>query len=193
MKTKEQIYKELLPVAKMSGDWIESYIDLYNIDTSLDAEEVFALGLNSIKLGMVKELSRFFSNNVRETLDFVIQKGYNESQIQIILKALTDSKDYKELLEWITNNITKEIPYSVMNYVILGYMDGIKEFNIDFEEMIKFNQDQLATIYACIKDELEYKDLLNPGIPSEYMEIIRHARYIGLKAEFNSDNKVVVF
>lgn len=193
MKTKEQIYKELLPVAKMSGDWIESYIDLYNIDTSLDAEEVFALGLNSIKLGMVKELSRFFSNNVRETLNFVIQKGYNESQIQIILKALTDSKDYKELLEWITNNITKEIPYSVMNYVILGYMDGIKEFNIDFEEMIKFNQDQLAIIYACIKDDLEYKDLLNPGIPSEYMEIIRHARYISLKAEINSDNKVVVF
>lgn len=193
MKTKEQIYKELLPVAKMSGDWIETYIELYNLDTSLDPEEIFNLGLSSIKLGMVKELSKYFGSNVRETLDFVVQKNFNESQLQIVLKAVSDSKDSKELLSWIIDNINNEIPYSVMNYVILGYMDGFKEFNMDFELMIKFNQDQLAIIYACMKDELKYDDLLDPGIPSEYMEIIRHARYIGLKAELNSDNKVVVF
>ena len=193
MKTKEQIYKELLPNAAMSGDWIEAYIDLYMIDTSLDPDKLFALNLSSIKLGMVKELSKYFSNNVRETLDFVVQKNFNESQLQIVLKAVSDSKDSKELLNWIIDNINNEIPYSVMNYVILGYMDGFKEFNMDFELMIKFNQDQLAIIYACMKDELKYDDLLNPGIPSEYMEIIRHARYIGLKAELNSDNKVVVF
>jgi hypothetical protein len=184
-KSKQQLISELLQNPYLTSDWIETATTLVDENPDILIEELAEI--NSSKLLMVNDFIKYLGN-AKRVIDFYKEcMELNETQLQVILKAL--EKGLK--LDDIFTIVHTYTPYAVMNYILAGVAEGFNQFRED--RYLKYTPDQLAEVYSGLKDGIDTNIYDKESIPAEYMQIARHALTIGLKVDIDEENKLTIY
>lgn len=182
MFNEQKLTEEFLEDATLTSEWIQKAIEFGKTHEDFD--------LNKLKVMDVKQIDYliFFEKyfeDLESAILFVWNSGYNSTQFEVIISALNEGVDFN----WITDNLNKDIPYAKMNWILAGIKDGYETFKD--KKYLEYSADQLQEIYSAIKDEVEYSDYDNKNVSGKLMQVIRHARAIGLNCKLDNNSLII--
>ena len=84
--------------------------------------------------------------------------------------------------------LNSNIPYAKSNYAIQAICEGFTGIT---EYLNDFNANQIAEIYAGMKDGVDYKIYAKPEYSAELMNLIRHAMVTGINVTLTFGNSSI--
>ena len=173
---KQKLTQLLINDPTLSSEWIENAIKiLEEYNDCLDYKHLMDFTAKELETAL--HLASYFFG-IEDSLDYMRINNFNDTQLQVIVSAVDNGVDF----EWIKQNMTSNIPYAKMNFILAGIKDGFEEFKDT--KYLSYTADQLQEIYSAKKENLDYDIWDDPiNISAEVMQICRHAVSIGLKVE----------
>ena len=175
MKTEEQLQTELIKNSKYDSDWIAEASKILSFTE--DVTEEMITDLNAVQLRVINEV--ISDSEVSIDINILLDKNLNATQMKLyyigIKKGLTS-----KIMEQFLN---PDIPYAKTNYMVQALLDGFTGIT----EYLDFSPDQIAEIYAGMKEGVNYKIYADSDLPAEYMNFIRHA--LSLEMAFSIKTK----
>lgn len=186
MDSKEQIISELLVNPVLTSDWIQAATDLVekypeNIVIA-DLED-----LSAQQIMMMNEFVKYFDNNIELVLAFYHDHNYNETQLQVILQALGKNLS----IDTINEVVDETVPYATMNWLLAAIVEGYDQFKNPIYK--NYHPDQLQEVFSGLKDGVEVSDYDRVDMDSKKMQVIRHARCVGLTVEIDEEMKLTIY
>lgn len=183
----EEIGKLLLN-PKLSSDWIEMTTNVVEKSNgALSVEDLLKTDLNPMEIQMIAEMVKYFGDNYKASYNFVCSHGFNESQLQVIAKCLESGITVERVL----SIVDKDTPYGVMNWILAGISDGYEQFSDPIYK--NYHPNQLQEIYSGLKDGIDISDYDKPTVDSRIMQVIRHARCVGLTATLDAEKTITIY
>ena len=172
----EQAYQlSLINNPKYDSDWVaEAAKILSNEDNPLTEGELAEL--NALQLSVINEI--LASDKSTEDKNDIINtlfgyKDLNATQMRLYWIGLKNGLNDNIMVRFLNSNI----PYAKSNYAIQAICEGFTGIT---EYLNDFNANQIAEIYAGMKDGVDYKIYAKPEYSAELMNLIRHAMVTGI-------------
>ena len=183
----EQAYQlSLINNPKYDSDWVaEAAKILSNEDNPLtegELAELNALQLNVINEILASDKSTEDKNDIINTL--FGYKDLNATQMRLYWIGLKNGLNNNIMVRFLNSNI----PYAKSNYAIQAICEGFTGIT---EYLNDFNANQIAEIYAGMKDGVDYKIYAKPEYSAELMNLIRHAMVTGINVTLTFGNSSI--
>ena len=179
----EQAYQlSLINNPKYDSDWVaEAAKILSNEDNPLTEGELAEL--NALQLSVINEI--LASDKSTEDKNDIINtlfgyKDLNATQMRLYWNGLNNNI----MVRFLNSNI----PYAKSNYAIQAICEGFTGIT---EYLNDFNANQIAEIYAGMKDGVDYKIYAKPEYSAELMNLIRHAMVTGINVTLTFGNSSI--
>jgi hypothetical protein len=174
---------------KYTSDWIAASTDLLEKypDQGVDMEYLKNSGLTAMQINIVAELVKHFNNDFLSAYEFVANNKYNDTQLQVIMKALDDGMAFDDVMS-IADDSTS---YAKLNWLLIGVKEGLDNFRDPIYK--NYHPDQLQEIYSSWKDGVKFDDFDRVDFDARLMQVIRHARCIGLTVEISDEKKLTIY
>ena len=183
----EQAYQlSLINNPKYDSDWIaEAAKILSNEDNPLTEGELAEL--NALQLSVINEI--LASDKSTEDKNDIINtlfgyKDLNATQMRLYWIGLKNGLNNNIMVRFLNSNI----PYAKSNYAIQAICEGFTGIT---EYLNDFNANQIAEIYAGMKDGVDYKIYAKPEYSAELMNLIRHAMVTGINVTLTFGNSSI--
>ena len=183
----EQAYQlSLINNPKYDSDWVaEAAKILSNEDNPLTEGELAEL--NALQLSVINEIlasdkSTEDKNDIINTL--FEYKDLNATQMRLYWIGLKNGLNNNIMVRFLNSNI----PYAKSNYAIQAICEGFTGIT---EYLNDFNANQIAEIYAGMKDGVDYKIYAKPEYSAELMNLIRHAMVTGINVTLTFGNSSI--
>ena len=183
----EQAYQlSLINNPKYDSDWVaEAAKILSNEDNPLTEGELAEL--NALQLSVLNEIlasdkSTDDKNDIINTL--FGYKDLNATQMRLYWIGLKNGLNNNIMVRFLNSNI----PYAKSNYAIQAICEGFTGIT---EYLNDFNANQIAEIYAGMKDGVDYKIYAKPEYSAELMNLIRHAMVTGINVTLTFGNSSI--
>lgn len=178
----KELESKLLDNPKYSSGWIQNAVHLM-IKCGLTEEEVSQFDTEQLQL----LVSMFTSaeQNSEIWINGFLNPELNATQMQLLLTGYSHGLTTEQLKPY----FNPEIPYAKSNWIIAGLAEGLDFSSYDINE---YDKDQLREIYAGMKDGIDVSLYDKPEIPVDKMAIARHALVLGLKPQFDEENKLTI-
>ena len=183
----EQAYQlSLINNPKYDSDWVaEAAKILSNEDNPLTEGELAEL--NALQLSVINEIlasdkSTDDKNDIINTL--FGYKDLNATQMRLYWIGLKNGLNNNIMVRFLNSNI----PYAKSNYAIQAICEGFTGIT---EYLNDFNANQIAEIYAGMKDGVDYKIYAKPEYSAELMNLIRHAMVTGINVTLTFGNSSI--
>ena len=183
----EQAYQlSLINNPKYDSDWVaEAAKILSNEDNPLTEGEVAEL--NALQLSVINEI--LASDKSTEDKNDIINtlfgyKDLNATQMRLYWIGLKNGLNNNIMVRFLNSNI----PYAKSNYAIQAICEGFTGIT---EYLNDFNANQIAEIYAGMKDGVDYKIYAKPEYSAELMNLIRHAMVTGINVTLTFGNSSI--
>lgn len=186
MQSKEQMIGELLTNPALTSDWIQAATDVVEqYPENIVLDDLNALSAQQIL--MMNEFIKYFDNNIELVLAFYHEHNYNETQLQVILQALCKNLT----IDKINEVVDEEVPYATMNWLLAAVAEGYDQFEDPIYR--NYHPDQLQEVFSGLKDGIEVSDYDRVDMDSKKMQVIRHARCVGLTVEIDEEMKLTIY
>ena len=183
----EQAYQlSLINNPKYDSDWVaEAAKILSNEDNPLTEGELAEL--NALQLSVINEI--LASDKSTEDKNDIINtlfgyKDLNATQMRLYWIGLKNGLNNNIMVRFLNSNI----PYAKSNYAIHAICEGFTGIT---EYLNDFNANQIAEIYAGMKDGVDYKIYAKPEYSAELMNLIRHAMVTGINVTLTFGNSSI--
>ena len=183
----EQAYQlSLINNPKYDSDWVaEAAKILSNEDNPLTEGELAEL--NALQLSVINEI--LASDKSTEDKNDIINtlfgyKDLNATQMRLYWIGLKNGLNNNIMVRFLNSNI----PYAKSNYAIQAICEGFTGIT---EYLNDFNANQIAEIYAGMKDGVDYKIYAKPEYSAELMNLIRHAMVTGINVTLTFGNSSI--
>ena len=183
----EQAYQlSLINNPKYDSDWVaEAAKILSNEDNTLTEGELAEL--NALQLSVINEI--LASDKSTEDKNDIINtlfgyKDLNATQMRLYWIGLKNGLNNNIMVRFLNSNI----PYAKSNYAIQAICEGFTGIT---EYLNDFNANQIAEIYAGMKDGVDYKIYAKPEYSAELMNLIRHAMVTGINVTLTFGNSSI--
>ena len=183
----EQAYQlSLINNPKYDSDWVaEAAKILSNEDNPLTEGELAEL--NALQLSVINEI--LASDKSTEDKNDIINtlfgyKDLNATQMRLYWIGLKNGLNNNIMVRFLNSNI----PYAKSNYAIQAICEGFTGIT---EYLNDFNANQIAEIYAGMKDGVDYKIYAKPEYSAELMNLIRHAIVTGINVTLTFGNSSI--
>ena len=183
----EQAYQlSLINNPKYDSDWVaEAAKILSNEDNPLTEGELAEL--NALQLSVINEI--LASDKSTEDKNDIINtlfgyKDLNATQMRLYWIGLKNGLNNNIMVRFLNSNI----PYAKSNYAIQAICEGFTGIT---EYLNDFNANQIAEIYAGMKDGVDYKIYAKPEYSAELMNLIRHAMVTGINVTLTVGNSSI--
>ena len=183
----EQAYHlSLINNPKYDSDWVaEAAKILSNEDNPLTEGELAEL--NALQLSVINEI--LASDKSTEDKNDIINtlfgyKDLNATQMRLYWIGLKNGLNNNIMVRFLNSNI----PYAKSNYAIQAICEGFTGIT---EYLNDFNANQIAEIYAGMKDGVDYKIYAKPEYSAELMNLIRHAMVTGINVTLTFGNSSI--
>ena len=183
----EQAYQlSLINNPKYDSDWVaEAAKILSNEDNPLTEGELAEL--NALQLSVINEI--LASDKSTEDKNDIINtlfgyKDLNATQMRLYWIGLKNGLNNNIMVRFLNSNI----PYAKSNYAIQAICEGFTGIT---EYLNDFNANQIAEIYAGMKDGVDYKIYAKPEYSAELMNLIRHAMVTGINVTLTFENSSI--
>ena len=183
----EQAYQlSLINNPKYDSDWVaEAAKILSNEDNPLTEGELAEL--NALQLSVINEI--LASDKSTEDKNDIINtlfgyKDLNATQMRLYWIGLKNGLNNNIMVRFLNSNI----PYAKSNYAIQAICEGFTGIT---EYLNDFNANQIAEIYAGMKDGVDYKIYAKPEYSAELMSLIRHAMVTGINVTLTFGNSSI--
>ena len=183
----EQAYQlSLINNPKYDSDWVaEAAKILSNEDNPLTEGELAEL--NALQLSVINEI--LASDKSTEDKNDIINtlfgyKDLNATQMRLYWIGLKNGLNNNIMVRFLNSNI----PYAKSNYAIQAICEGFTGIT---EYLNDFNANQIAEIYAGMKDGVDYKIYAKPEYSAELMNLIRHAIVTGMNVTLTFGNSSI--
>ena len=183
----EQAYQlSLINNPKYDSDWVaEAAKILSNEDNPLTEGELAEL--NAMQLSVINEI--LASDKSTEDKNDIINtlfgyKDLNATQMRLYWIGLKNGLNNNIMVRFLNSNI----PYAKSNYAIQAICEGFTGIT---EYLNDFNANQIAEIYAGMKDGVDYKIYAKPEYSAELMNLIRHAMVTGINVTLTFGNSSI--
>ncbi len=187
MFEKDKELSKLLVNPDLTSDWIGAAMNLMEHagDLNITVENLIAADLTAMQLTMIGEIGKQEQfNSVKKAYEFVKTYEFNDSQLQVILKALENKISVEDILDTVGSNDT---PYAVMNWLLAGVAEGYDQFKDPIYR--NYHPDQIQEVFSGLKDGINVSDYDDVTVSSEMMQVIRHARCVGLTVTLDKEKK----
>ena len=111
-------------------------------------------------------------------------KDLNATQMRLYWIGLKNGLNNNIMVRFLNSNI----PYAKSNYAIQAICEGFTGIT---EYLNDFNANQIAEIYAGMKDGVDYKIYAKPEYSAELMNLIRHAMVTGINVTLTFGNSSI--
>ena len=171
---------------KYDSDWVaEAAKILSNEDNPLTEGELAEL--NALQLSVINEI--LASDKSTEDKNDIINtlfgyKDLNATQMRLYWIGLKNGLNNNIMVRFLNSNI----PYAKSNYAIQAICEGFTGIT---EYLNDFNANQIAEIYAGMKDGVDYKIYAKPEYSAELMNLIRHAMVTGINVTLTFGNSSI--
>ena len=183
----EQAYQlSLINNPKYDSDWVaEAAKILSNEDNPLTEGELAEL--NALQLSVINEI--LASDKSTEDKNDIINtlfgyKDLNATQMRLYWIGLKNGLNNNIMVRFLNSNI----PYAKSNYAIQAICEGFTGIT---EYLNDFNANQIAEIYAGMKDGVDYKIYAKPEYSAELMNLIRPAMVTGINVTLTFGNSSI--
>ena len=183
----EQAYQlSLINNPKYDSDWVaEAAKILSNEDNPLTEGELAEL--NALQLSVINEI--LASDKSTEDKNDIINtlfgyKDLNATQMRLYWIGLKNGLNNNIMVRFLNSNI----PYAKSNYAIQAICEGFTGIT---EYLNDFNANQIAEIYAGMKDGVDYKIYAKPEYSAELMNLIRRAMVTGINVTLTFGNSSI--
>ena len=183
----EQAYQlSLINNPKYDSDWVaEAAKILSNEDNPLTEGELAEL--NALQLSVINEI--LASDKSTEDKNDIINtlfgyKDLNATHMRLYWIGLKNGLNNNIMVRFLNSNI----PYAKSNYAIQAICEGFTGIT---EYLNDFNANQIAEIYAGMKDGVDYKIYAKPEYSAELMNLIRHAMVTGINVTLTFGNSSI--
>ena len=183
----EQAYQlSLINNPKYDSDWVaEAAKILSNEDNPLTEGELAEL--NALQLSVINEI--LASDKSTEDKNDIINTLFeytdlNATQMRLYWIGLKNGLNNNIMVRFLNSNI----PYAKSNYAIQAICEGFTGIT---EYLNDFNANQIAEVYAGMKDGVDYKIYAKPEYSAELMNLIRHAMVTGINVTLTFGNSSI--
>lgn len=179
---------DLIKNPKYDSDWIaEAAKALADEKCPLEVSDLAEL--NALQIMVINEVLSS-KDKEPEEITKIIQtlfnnRNLNATQMRLYWVGLKNGLSENIMSRFLNPNI----PYAKSNYVIQAICDGFTGIT---EYIDDYDTNQIAEIYAGMKDGVEYKLYANPRFSSEFMNLVRHAMLTGIHLTISTDDNISI-
>ena len=167
------------------SDWVGEASKILT-NQLIELSEADLVKFNALQLSIFNMIIESDKDNDTKVnaINALMESDLNATQMRLYWIGLKNGLNNNIMVRFLNSNI----PYAKSNYAIQAICEGFTGIT---EYLNDFNANQIAEIYAGMKDGVDYKIYAKPEYSAELMNLIRHAMVTGINVTLTFGNSSI--